>query len=120
MLLILSAYWIATGLYGDAAPTLGDHALIFPIANLAAAMPIAPAGLGVLEAAMEWLYRVVPANPTIASGTLVALVFEIVKVIGAIVGVVFYWTAGGEVRRSLEAAQADDDDPQTDAKPLSP
>jgi uncharacterized protein (TIRG00374 family) len=120
VLLILSAYWIATGLYGDAAPTLGDHALIFPIANLAAAMPIAPAGLGVLEAAMEWLYRVVPANPTIASGTLVALVFEIVKVIGAIVGVVFYWTAGGEVRRSLEAVQADDDDPRTDDKPLSP
>ncbi len=105
-LMVLSAYWIASSLYGTAAPSLGDHALIFPIANLAAALPIAPAGLGVLEAAMEWLYRVVPAEPTIASGTLVALVFEIVKVIMAVIGILFYWTAAPDVRRSLEEIHA--------------
>jgi uncharacterized membrane protein YbhN (UPF0104 family) len=100
-LLVLSAFWIATSVYGAAAPSLGDHALIFPIANLASTMPIAPAGLGVLEAAMEWLYRVVPAEPTIASGMLVALVYEIVKVVMAVLGMLFYWTAAPEVRRSL-------------------
>ncbi len=100
-LLVLSAFWIATSLYGTAAPSLGDHALIFPIANLASTMPIAPAGLGVLEAAMEWLYRVVPAEPTIASGMLVALVYEIVKVVMAVLGMLFYWTAAPDIRRSL-------------------
>jgi glycosyltransferase 2 family protein len=105
-LLVLSAFWIARSLYGAAAPGLGDHALIFPIANLASAMPIAPAGLGVLEAAMEWLYRIVPAEPTIASGTLVALVYEIVKVILAALGILFYWTAGPDVRRSLQQVRS--------------
>ncbi len=100
-LLVLSAFWIATSLYGAASPSLSDHALIFPIANLASTMPIAPAGLGVLEAAMEWLYRVVPAEPTIASGMLVALVYEIVKVVMAVLGMIFYWTAAPDIRRSL-------------------
>jgi len=105
LLLACSAYWIATGLYGSDAPTLAEHTLIFPIACLAAALPIAPAGLGVFEAAMEWLYQVVPAEKTIASGTLVALVFEIVKVIMAILGIIFYWTAGTDVRSSLGGGQ---------------
>lgn len=107
LLLAISAYWIATSLYGADAPSLADHTLIFPIACLAAALPIAPAGLGVFEGAMEWLYQVVPAVPTIASGTLVALVFEIVKVIMAILGMIFYWTANSDVRSSLVEVQTE-------------
>lgn len=103
--LAVGAHLIARGLYGDLAPGIGDHFVIFPIANLASALPIAPAGLGVLEAAMEWLYRVVPAEPTVASGTLVALVCELVKVIMAIIGMIFYWVADGELKSSLAAAQ---------------
>jgi glycosyltransferase 2 family protein len=118
ILLVLSAFWIARGLYGAAAPSLGDHTLIFPIANLASAMPIAPAGLGVLEAAMEWLYRVVPSEPTIASGTLVALVYEIVKVIMAVIGIIFYWTAATDVRRSLQEVQTAEGPVVSPAAPL--
>lgn len=107
LLLACSAYWIATALYGSDAPSLAEHTLIFPIACLAAALPIAPAGLGVFEGAMEWLYQVVPAEKTIASGTLVALVFEIVKVIMATMGIIFYWTAGTDVRTSLKEVQSE-------------
>lgn len=107
LLLAFSAYWIATALYGTDAPSLAEHTLIFPIACVAAALPIAPAGLGVFEGAMEWLYQVVPAEPTIASGTLVALVFEIVKVIMAILGMIFYWTANPDVRSSLVEVQSE-------------
>lgn len=108
LLLAVSVYWIAVGLYADQVPPFSDHLLISPIASLASALPIAPAGLGVLEAAMEWLYRVVPVIPTAVSGTLVGLVFELVKVILAILGMLFYWTAGSEVRQSLAEAQQDD------------
>lgn len=105
ILLVIGAYCIARGLYGELAPGIGDQMVIFPIANLASALPIAPAGLGVLEAAMEWLYRVVPAEPTVASGTLVALVCELVKIIMAIIGIGFYWLADGELKSSLREAR---------------
>ncbi len=102
--LTLSLFLIARGLY-PSTPTLADHFVIVPIGMLASALPIAPAGLGVLELAMEWLYHVIPSEPTPASGTLVALVFEMVKLLTAVIGIIFYWTAGDEVRQSLEIAE---------------
>ncbi|OYP34973.1 YbhN family protein [Rhodopirellula sp. MGV] len=103
-LLTVSVYLIACSLYASV-PTIAEHIIIVPIGMLASALPITPAGIGVFEAAIEWLYHLIPAEPTLASGTLVALTFEIVKVIIAIIGTVFYWTAGEEVRESLEEAE---------------
>jgi hypothetical protein len=104
--LAISIYMIAHGLYRDA-PTLLEHAVMVPIGLLASALPIAPAGLGVFEAAMEWVYKVIPVPPTQASGTLVALTFEIVKLLTAVIGVLFYWTASDEVRQSIEEAETE-------------
>ena len=100
----VSLYLIARSLYSDP-PTLAEHFVIVPIGMLTSALPITPAGLGVLEATVEWLYRVVPAEATVARGTIVALVFELVRVIIAALGTLFYWTAGEEVRHSIEAAE---------------
>ena len=100
-MLTMSLYLIAKSLYGSV-PTLQEHFIIVPIGMLAAALPIAPAGLGVFEAAIEWLYDLIPAEPTDASGVAVALVFEIVKLVMALLGTIFYWTASEEVRGSLE------------------
>ncbi len=94
-MIVLSMYLIAKSLYMDH-PTLKEHFVIVPIGMLAAALPIAPAGLGVYEAAIEWLYKVVPKQPTEASGTVVALVFEIVKMTLALFGTIFYWTSGSK------------------------
>jgi len=99
-LLTVSIYMIAKGLY-TMPPSFSDHLVIVPLANVAAALPVAPAGLGVTEAAMEWLYKVIPATPTVASGTLVALIYEIVKVLMAVIGIVFYWSAGRDVKGSI-------------------
>ena len=99
--LTVSIYLIANGLYADP-PTLAEHYIIVPIGLLASTLPVTPAGLGVFEGAIDWLYDHVPAKPTLASGILVALVFEMVKVIVAILGTIFYWTASEEVRESLE------------------
>ncbi|MDM4014101.1 lysylphosphatidylglycerol synthase transmembrane domain-containing protein [Roseiconus lacunae] len=103
-LLTVSVYLIARSLY-PSVPTFAEHFIIVPIGMLASALPITPAGLGLFEAAIEWLYQLIPSEPTLASGTLIALVFEIVKVIIAIIGTVFYWTAGDEVRESMEEAE---------------
>lgn len=99
--LTLSVYLIARGIYADP-PTLAEHFVIVPIGLFASALPITPAGLGIFEGAIDWLYNTVPAEPTLASGMLVALVFEIVKVIMAMIGTIFYWSANDEVRGSLE------------------
>jgi len=102
-MLALSVYFIARGLY-TSPPTLAEHFVIVPLAMLVSALPITPAGVGLLEAALHSLYKVIPAATTAASGTLVALVFELVKVIMGVLGTIFYWTANEEVRESLEEA----------------
>lgn len=103
-LLVTSLYLIARGLYTDP-PSLAEHFVIVPIGMLASALPLTPAGIGVFEATIQSLYELVPAKATEASGTLVALVFEIVKVAMAAIGTVFYWTANEEVRHSLDVAE---------------
>lgn len=110
--LTLSVYLIACSLY-PSVPTLAEHVIIVPIGMLASALPLTPAGIGVFEAAIDGLYRLIPAETTNASGTLIALVFEMVKVVIAILGTVFYWTAEAEVRESLEEAGhgEEDEDP---------
>lgn len=106
-----SVYLIAAGLYGgkEAIPTLAEHFIIVPFGMLVSALPIAPAGLGVFEAVVEWGYRVVPGVATKASGTMVALVFEFVKLVLAVVGVIFYWTAGRDVRESIEESETEEE-----------
>lgn len=100
----ISVYMIAKSLFADS-PSLIEHYVIVPVAMLAAALPITFAGIGVLEAAFESLYLWVPSVPTEASGFLVALVFEIVRLVIAVIGTVFYWTANAEVRESLVATE---------------
>lgn len=112
LMLTLSMYLIACSLY-PSVPTLGEHLIIVPIGMLASALPLTPAGIGVFEATVDWLYETIPANATKASGTLVALVFEMVKVVIAIIGTIFYWTAGAEVKESLEEAEHADEETES-------
>ncbi|MFG0291147.1 MAG: lysylphosphatidylglycerol synthase transmembrane domain-containing protein [Rhodopirellula sp. JB044] len=113
-LLVVSMFLIATSMYGSP-PTLAEHFVIVPIGMLASALPLTPAGIGVLEATIETLYHLVPAQPTDASGTLVALVFELVKLVLAIIGTIFYWTAGKDVQDSLEYAEEHGEEFEHDA-----
>ena len=103
-MLAVSMYLIARALY-PAAPTLAEHLVIVPIGMLVSALPLTPAGVGLLEFAIDQMYKIIPAVKTAASGTLVALVFEIVKLIMGIIGTILYWTANEEVRHSLEVAE---------------
>lgn len=110
----ISIYMIAKSLFADA-PTLIEHYVIVPVGMLAAALPLTFAGIGVLEAAIESLYQWVPSVPTQASGFLVALVFEIVRLVIAVIGTIFYWTANDEVRTSLEESGQHQDHPDSAA-----
>jgi hypothetical protein len=107
LMLAASIYLIARGYYQQP-PGLLDHLLIVPAGLLASALPLTPAGLGVFEFALEWLYEVVPAETTAVSGTLVALTFELVKIALAGLGLVFYWTSQREMERARAALARDD------------
>lgn len=108
-LFAISVYLVARSLYSHP-PNLIEHFVIVPLGMLASALPITPAGVGVWEAAVATLYKMIPATPTEASGTLVALVFEMLRILLALVATVFYWTANEEVRESLEIADEHADD----------
>ena len=109
-LFAVSVYLVARSLY-SAPPNLTEHFVIVPLGMLASALPITPAGVGVWEAAVATLYEMIPATPTKASGTLVALVFEMLRILLAFVATVFYWTANEEVRESLEIAEEPTNEP---------
>ena len=103
-LFAISVYLLARSLY-VAPPNLTEHLVIVPLGMLASALPLTPAGVGVWEVAIATLYEMIPATPTLASGTLVALTFEMLRILLALVATVFYWTANEEVRESLEKAE---------------
>lgn len=116
-LFAVSVYLVARSLYSDP-PDLTEHFVIVPLGMLASALPITPAGVGVWEVAVATLYEMIPATPTRASGTLVALVFEMLRILMALVATVFYWTANEEVRESLEIAEdPPDQDPKNSINP---
>jgi uncharacterized protein (TIRG00374 family) len=104
IMFVISMFLIARGLYSSP-PTLAEHFVIGPIGMLASTLPFTPGGIGVLEVAINKMYAIVPAIKTKASGTLVALVFEMVKVVMAALGMIFYWTANKDERESLEIAE---------------
>jgi glycosyltransferase 2 family protein len=102
--LVFSVDLIARSLFAQT-PTLQEHLVIVPCGLTASALPITPAGLGVFEMAIEHLYRVVPATSTAANGTLVALAYDMIRLLVTAIGMLFYWTAGREVKASLSKAE---------------
>ncbi|MEM9828166.1 MAG: lysylphosphatidylglycerol synthase transmembrane domain-containing protein [Planctomycetota bacterium] len=106
-LLVISMFLIARGMIADP-PSLAEHFVIVPVGMLVSALPLSPAGAGLLEAAIATMYGIFDGKDAIASGTVVALVFELVKVSVAAIGVVFYMTAPAEVTESMKAENAID------------
>lgn len=106
VLFILSFYFIARGL-PVRAPSLVQHFMIVPIANLAGAIPATPSGLGTLEAAVDTLYQAVPSATTIppGDGTMVALAQRLTMIIVAGACVLFYVTQKSDLRQVLHEAE---------------
>jgi hypothetical protein len=103
--LAVAIFLAARGLY-ETPPTLGEHFVIVPLANVAGAIPATPAGLGTFEVAIDTLYKWVPADPqTKVSGITIALGYRIMQIAITSIGVVYYWTSRREVRELLQDAQ---------------
>lgn len=87
-------------------PSPSDHLVIVPLAMVAGALPIAPAGLGTFEFAMDRLYALAGTGGAgEASGVLIALGFRAVTIGLAIVGLALYWRWRARGRAILAEAR---------------
>ena len=109
-LLAVSLFMAAKSALDDP-PSLGSHFIIVPLSMVAGALPFTPAGLGTFELAMDQLYLLIP-DPPRSDGILVALVYRVITIVIAIIGVGYYWSSRGEVRQLLDEAEQE----RTDAE----
>ena len=86
-------------------PTLFQQWVIWPLAAAAGALPITPAGLGTFEFAYAELYDQMQPGDVTGQGLLVAVLFRILCIVTAAVGLVFYLSQRGEVAAAVEAAR---------------
>jgi uncharacterized membrane protein YbhN (UPF0104 family) len=105
MLAVLSFFLIAHGL-PDAAPSLGVHCFIVPLAMVSAALPLPLEGLGAFEAVLKYLYaQTTPDLVSDAKGLLVALVYRVIRILVALIGVGFYLNSRREVDHMIHEAE---------------
>lgn len=101
-LFILSFYFVAQGLPVKS-PSLAQHFVIVPSANLAGAIPATPSGLGTMELAVDKLYQAVPTATPIPAGegTLVALGQRATMILVAAACLAFYVFERGNLRDAM-------------------
>jgi hypothetical protein len=108
-LLVISVDLIARGLFRDT-PVFSEHLVIVPAGLAMSTLPITPGGVGVLESVLNRLYTTIPSATTEASGTLVGLGFNLVKLVVGGICVLFYWTAGSDIRKSMQQTKHEPED----------
>lgn len=111
VLFVLSFYLVARGLPVHA-PSLAQHLVIVPVANMAGAIPATPSGLGTMEAAVEVLYRAVPGGDSSqpGDGTMVSLGQRVTMITVALVGLIYYVTQRSNLQEMLAEAEEMEED----------
>ncbi len=110
----LGAYMLATALPGAAPPSLVQHFVIIPLAMVAGAVPVMPAGLGQLEGALMYLYSAI-AGAQSAQGLLVAVAYRVATILNAGFGALLVLRRRQEVAEAIDEAEHGfdpDDDPR--------
>lgn len=87
-------------------PSLGQQWIIWPLAAAAGALPISPAGLGTFEVAYAELYDQWQVGDAAGEGLIVAILFRILCLVTAAVGLIFYLSQRSEVTAAVEAARS--------------
>ena len=97
-----SVYLVARAMFVHV-PTLREHLILVPLGMVAGSLPLAPAGFGAFEFAIEKLYEIIPAATNIdVAGILVALVYRLLTILVAVMGIVVYWSSRREVQQVLD------------------
>lgn len=101
ILSVFGFYLLGTSLPG-ASPTLSEHYVIVPLAMVVGAVPITPAGLGTFDFAMDELSQLLSSQPVEPKrGFLISLIYRIITIGIAMIGVVVYFLCRKEVQAAL-------------------
>ncbi|MGE0606736.1 MAG: lysylphosphatidylglycerol synthase transmembrane domain-containing protein [Pirellulales bacterium] len=94
----VAIFLVARGLPGNA-PTLAEHFVAVPLANLTGLLPLPMSGIGAREAAIDYLYVHLTAPGTVQAGKgfVVSLCYRLIEIAIAAIGVVYYLAARREV-----------------------
>ena len=105
ILMAFVLYFAAHALYAEV-PTLLDHFIIVPLANVVGALPISPSGLGTFELAMGYLYDHVPTDGVgMGKGLVVALSYRTIQIGVACIGIVIYFLNRRQVVEALKESE---------------
>lgn len=105
LLAVGAFYSLGRALPGDS-PSLAEHFVIMPLAMVVGALPITPNGLGTFEVAVEQLFPILSAAKVPGSrGVIVSLIYRIISIAIAMVGVVLYFAARRDVAAALHEAE---------------
>jgi uncharacterized protein (TIRG00374 family) len=108
--LTICMYLISRGLPGNA-PDLMGHFIAVPLSLVTGVLPLPVNGLGAFEYVLNTLYQVVPSPVKVDEnqGFLVALVYRLITIAAAMVGVVFYLMNRKEMADILHSAEAEEE-----------
>ena len=94
----LSLYCVAKGLLSTV-PTILEHLVVSPIANLTAMIPLAA---GPYEIVLNELYPLLSGGPKPGIGLFVALGFRFISILAAAVGILYYLASRDELRHVVK------------------
>jgi hypothetical protein len=101
--LLAACIWAIAAALLPAAPGIGKHLILVPLALLTTVLPLPGYGLGAFEMALEFLYRHVGATAA-GGGLVVAVGFRVVMVLTAVISAVIYATHRREINSALNEA----------------
>ena len=88
-------------------PRLTEHFVISPLAMVATAAPV-PGGLGTYEFAMNFLYEKLPSQTMEeGQGFSVAVLYRLLTIVIAAIGVVYYWLNRSEISQAVSALETE-------------
>lgn len=94
----LAIYLAAKAVFPDG-PSLLQQTVIWVIAATVAAIPIAPAGLGTFDVTYKTLYETMTPTLSVTNeGFLVAILFRVMCLVAAAIGVAFFWTSRRQIQ----------------------
>lgn len=114
----LAVYCLAKAFF-PVHPTIVEMLVITPLALLVAALPLAPGGMGTLEAALVSLYVSLPAKEmNEASAITVALAYRVLTILLGFVGALFYLANRSSFQQAVHEAMAKEQDLERTPEPV--